>query len=88
VVYSAATSYALIDIAPADAGEASAVLSAARVLGLALAVALSTSLVATIDSAWPGSTWGLRVALALAAGVTAVGWWLARRAPVPAADRR
>jgi DHA2 family methylenomycin A resistance protein-like MFS transporter len=88
VVYSAATSYALIDIAPDDAGGAAAVLSAARVLGLALAVALSTSLMATIDDAWPGGTWGLRIALLLAAGITGVGWWLARRAPVATADRR
>jgi uncharacterized BrkB/YihY/UPF0761 family membrane protein len=88
IVYSAATSYALIDVAPDDAGEASAALSALRVLGLALAVALSTSLMATIDDALPGGSWGLRISLLLAAVITAVGWWLARRAPVATAERR
>jgi MFS family permease len=88
VVYSAATSYALIDIVPDDAGEASAVLSAVRVLGLALAVALSTSLMSTIDDALPDGNWGLRISLLLAAFITGVGWWLAKRAPVPAAERR
>jgi hypothetical protein len=88
IVYSAATSYALIDIRPDDAGEASAVLSALRVLGLALAVALSTSLVSTIDAALPGGSWGLRIALLLAAIITAAGWVLARRAPLPVAQRK
>lgn len=88
VVYSAATSYALIDVEPDDAAEASAALSALRVLGLALAVAISTSLMTTIDDAWPGDSWGLRIALLLGAGVTGIGWWLARRARAPAAQRR
>jgi MFS family permease len=88
VVYSAATSYALIDIPPDDAGEASATLSSLRVLGLALAVALSTSLMSSIDDALPGGTWGLRISLLLAALITAVGWVLARRAPVPVAERK
>jgi MFS family permease len=88
VVYSAATSYALIDIEPDDAAEASAVLSALRVLGLALAVAISTSLMTTIDTTWPDDSWGLRIALLVAAGVTGVGWWLARRARVVTAERR
>jgi uncharacterized BrkB/YihY/UPF0761 family membrane protein len=88
VVYSAATSYALIDIPPDDAGEASAVLSSLRVLGLALVVALSTSLMSSIDDALPGGTWGLRISLLLAALITAVGWVLARRAPVPVAERQ
>jgi len=88
IVYSAATSYALVDIPPDDAGEASAVLSALRVLGLALAVALSTSLMSTIDDALPGGSWGLRISLLLAAFITGAGWWLARRAPVAAAERR
>jgi MFS family permease len=82
IVYSAATSYALVDVAPDAAGEASAVLSALRVLGLALAVALSTSLMTSIDDAFPGDSWGLRVALLVAAAITAVGYVLARRAPV------
>jgi MFS family permease len=88
IVYSAATSYALVDIRPDDAGEASAVLSALRVLGLALAVALSTSLMSTIDDAFPGGSWGLRISLLLAAVITAGGWVLARRAPVPVAERK
>jgi MFS family permease len=86
LVYSAATSYALVDVPPDDAGEASAVLSALRVLGLALAVALSTSLMTSIDDAFPGNSWGLRVALLVAAAITAVGYVLARRAPVTVAN--
>jgi MFS family permease len=86
VVYSAATSYALVAVAPDDAGEAAAALSAARVLGLALAVAVSTSLMTTIDADFPGNSWGLRVALVLAAVITAAGYVLARRAPVTTAD--
>jgi MFS family permease len=88
VVYSAATSYALIDVETDDAAEASAALSAARVLGFAIAIAISTSLVSTIDDADPGNSWGLRIALLVGAAITAVGWWLARRAPVPTAERR
>ena len=88
VVYSAATSYALIDIAPDDAAEASAALSALRVLGLALAVAISTSMMTTIDDTWPGNSWGLRIALVVGAGVTGIGWWLARRARVGSAEPR
>jgi len=88
IVYSAATSYALIDVETDDAAEASAALSAARVLGLALAVAISTSLMTTIDSHHPGESWGLRVALLVGALVTGGGWWLARRARVTTAERR
>jgi hypothetical protein len=88
IVYSPATSYALVDIQPDDAAEALAVLSALRVLGLVLAVALSTSLTSTIDDALPGGSWGLPVSLLLAALITAVGWVLARRAPVPVAERK
>src|SRR4029079_16316746 len=88
IVYSAATSYALIDIATDDAAEASAALSAARVLGLALAVAISTSLMTTIDGNNPTDDRGLSVALLLGAVITGVGWWLARRTPVAAAERR
>ncbi len=85
IVYSGATSYALVAVAPDDAAEASAVLSAARVLGLALAVAVSTSLMTTIDADFPGHSWGLRVALVIGAVVTAAGYALARRAPVTTA---
>ena len=88
VVYSAATSYALIDVETDDAAEASAALSAARVLGFAIAIAISTSMMTTIDDADPGNSWGLRVALLVGAAITAVGWWLARRAPVATAERR
>jgi MFS family permease len=81
IVYSASTSYALVEVAPDDAGEASAVLSMLRVLGLALAVALSTSLMTTIDDAFPGGTWGLRIALVVAAAISAAGIPLTRRSP-------
>ncbi len=91
VVYSAATSYALIDVETDDAAEASAALSAARVLGLAVAVAISTSMMTTIDADHPGDSWGLRVALLVGAAVTGGGWWLAppgarRRAGAPVAS--
>jgi MFS family permease len=85
VVYSAATSYALIDIDTNEAAEASAALSAARVLGLAIAVAISTSMMSTIDADHPGNSWGLRVALLVGAAITGVGWWLALRARVATA---
>jgi cyanate permease len=88
VVYSAATSYALIDVETDDAAEASAALSAARVLGFAIAIAVSTSMMTTIDDADPGNSWGLRVALLVGAAITGVGWWLARRARVAAVERR
>jgi MFS family permease len=88
VVYSAATSYALIDIPTDDAGEASAVLSSARVLGLAVAIAVSTSLANAVDDQWPGDSWGLRVALVVGAVITGVGVVLARRSPVAAGERR
>ena len=73
MVYSAATSYALIDVETDDAAEASAALSAARVLGLAVAVAISTSMMSTIDADHPGNSWGLRVALLVGAAITGVG---------------
>jgi MFS family permease len=88
IVYSAATSYALIDVDTPDAAEASAALSALRVLGLALAVAVSTSMMTTIDSQWPDGSWGLRIALVVAAVITGAGWVLARRSPVAAPGRR
>ena len=58
------------------------------VLGLALAVAISTSMTTTINGRYGDGTWGLRVALLVAAAVTAVGWWLAHRARVAAASPR
>jgi MFS family permease len=88
VVYSAATSYALIDIDTEDAAEASAALSAARVLGFAIAIAVSSSIASTIDGDVAGDSWGLRVALLVGAAITGVGWWLARRAPVSTAPER
>jgi DHA2 family multidrug resistance protein-like MFS transporter len=88
VVYSAATSYALIDVETDDAAEASAALSAARVLAFAIAIAISTSLVSTIDGGDTGDPWGLRVALLLGAAITGAGWWLARRARVAAPEPR
>jgi hypothetical protein len=88
VVYSAATSYALIDVETDDASEASAALSAARVLGFAIAIAVSTSMMTTIDDGNPGNSWGLRVALLVGAAVTGGGWWLARRSRETAAERR
>jgi MFS family permease len=88
VVYSAATSYALIDVETDNAAEASAALSAARVLGFAIAIAVSTSMMTTIDDADPGNSWGLRVALLVGAAVTGVGWWLAQRARVAAPERQ
>jgi len=78
VVYAGATSVALVDVPTADASEASALLSMLRVLGLALAVAVSTSIAATIDQHADAGT-GLRVALLIAAVVTGVGVLLASR---------
>jgi DHA2 family methylenomycin A resistance protein-like MFS transporter len=88
VVYSAATSYALIDVATEDAAEASAALSAARVLGLAVAVAISTSMMTTIDNGDLQADRGLAVALLVGAIITGAGWWIARRTPVTTAERR
>ena len=77
VVYAGATSYALAEVPQADAGEASALLSMLRVLGLALAVAVSTSVAATIDDHAAVGT-GLRVVLLAAAAITALGVPIAR----------
>jgi MFS family permease len=71
VVYSAATSVALVDVDVKNAGEASAVLSMIRVIGLALAVAVSTSVMSRFDGA-SGET-GLRIVLLCSAAITAVG---------------
>jgi len=74
VVYSVSTSYALTDTAVEDAGEASGVLTMARLLGLTLAIALSSSLVVWVDGIDLGFAWaGLRIALVLGALVVAVG---------------
>ena len=77
VVYAGATSVALVDVPTDDASEASALLSMLRVLGLALAVAVSTSISATVDAHSATGT-GLRVALVIAAVITALGVPLAR----------
>jgi MFS family permease len=88
VVYSGATSHALIDVEPHDAAEASAALSAARVLAFAVAIAISTSMMTTVDTHVGSHTWGLRIALLVGAVVTGVGWWLARRARETAVEPR
>ena len=41
----------------------------------------------SIDQHWAG-TWGLRIALLVAAAITGAGWVLARRARVAPAERR
>ena len=71
VLYSASTSVALADMDPSDSGEATATLGMLRVIGLALAVAVSTSMVTSLDAA--GSSTGLRLALLVAAVITATG---------------
>lgn len=71
VVYSASTTVALAGVAPTDTGEATATLGMLRVIGLALAVAVSTSMVTSLDSA--GSSAGLRLALVVGAVITAAG---------------
>jgi MFS family permease len=71
VLYSASTSVALADVGPSDSGEATATLGMLRVIGLALAVAVSTSMVTSLDVA--GSSTGLRLALLVAAVITATG---------------
>ena len=74
IVYSVSTSYTIGDTRPADAGEASALLTMLRLLGLTLSVALSTSLAIWVDGLGLGvGSAGLRVALALAAVVTLAG---------------
>ena len=45
-------------------------------LGFAIAIAVSTSMMTTIDADHPGDSWGLRVALLVGAAITGVGWWL------------
>jgi hypothetical protein len=45
-------------------------------------------MMSTIDDTWPGNSWGLRIALIVGAGVTGIGWWLARRARVGTAESR
>lgn len=77
VVYSAATSVALVDIDTKNAGEASAVLSMIRVIGLALAVAISTSVMSQFDTGTGQA--GLRIVLLVSAGITAIGLPVAGR---------
>lgn len=81
VVYAAATSVALADIEPKNAGQASAVLNMTRVSALALAVAVSTSVMTTLDGSSDGSSsqTGLRVVLIISAVITAVAIPLTRR---------
>ena len=77
VVYSAATSVALVDIDTKNAGEASAVLSMIRVIGLALAVAISPSVMSQFDTGTGQA--GLRIVLLVSAGITAIGLPVAGR---------
>ncbi len=77
IVYSAATSVALVEIEPRNAGEASAVLSMIRVIGLALAVAVSTSVMTQFDGTTGQA--GLRIVLIASAVITAIGIPVARR---------
>lgn len=71
VVYSASTTVALSGVATGDTGEATATLGMLRVIGLALAVAVSTSMVTSLDAS--GGSVGLRLALVVGAIVTAAG---------------
>jgi DHA2 family multidrug resistance protein-like MFS transporter len=73
VAYSAATSVGLSEIAGDDAGEASALLTMLRLLGLSVGVALSTALVHAVDDSTSGSSPGIQFALALGAVVTLAG---------------
>lgn len=75
IVYSASTTVALTGIRATDTGEASATLGMLRVVGLALAVAVSTSLVTNLDSVTDSA--GLRLSLIIASVVTAAGLPLA-----------
>lgn len=74
VIYSAATSVALGGVATVDASEATAALGMLRVIALAVAVAVSTSMLASFDAV------GLRLALVVAAVITGAGVAVARRA--------
>ena len=82
LVYAASTAHGLAGIAPVRSAEASALLNMWRVLGLALAVAVSNSIVRVVDS---GGTLaddrGLQVALLVAAAICAVGVPIVRRDP-------
>lgn len=77
VVYSAATSVALVEIDAREAGEASAVLSMVRVAALALAVALSTSVMSGLDGR--SGEDGLRAVLVVSVVITLVGVPIAGR---------
>jgi MFS family permease len=79
IVYSASTSYSLSELPVVDAAEASAVLNMVRVLGLALGIALSNSIVRVVDGSMSGDAQaGLRVALGVAAVIAVVGVPIAR----------
>lgn len=88
IVYSASTSYSLADVSVDRAAEASAVLNMIRVLGLALGIALSNSIVRVIDDAFTGhAQLGLRVALGIAAVIAAAGVPVARLHSAPVDPR-
>lgn len=73
LAYSAATTVALSEIDPSDAGEASGVLTMLRLIGLTVGVAISGSLVSAVDDVAGISSSGIQVALAVGAVVTALG---------------
>lgn len=79
LVYAASTAHGLAGIVPVRSAEASAVLNMCRVLGLALAVGVSQSIVRVVGGAEGND--GLRIALLLAAVVCAVGVPIVRRDP-------
>jgi MFS family permease len=82
VAYSASTSLALADVPTADAGEASAVLSMLRLLGLTVGVAVSSMIVDTGTArARFGDAAGIDGALLVAAGVAVLGPVIVRVAP-------
>ena len=83
VVYSAATSLGLADIATADAGEASGVLTMWRLLGLTVGVAVSGMVVDALTDRAFGQTDGIAAALLLAAAITAAGALVAVRRAAP-----
>lgn len=85
VVYSAATSLALADVATADAGEASGVLTMWRLLGLTVGVAISSLVVDGLTDRAFGQVEGIDGAVLLAAAVTAAGALVAVRRPVTSA---
>lgn len=81
LVYAASTAHALVGIATVRSAEASAVLNMLRVLGLALSVALSNSIVSAFGSGGVESDSGLRVAFLVAAIICAIGVPIVRSDP-------